>query len=125
MAVKGKNLGEFEIIVLMALLRLGDTAYGISIKTEIEDKTGRDVSIGAIYTTLDRLHKKSLISAKIGEATAERGGRAKKYFRIEAEGERRVREAYTRLGNMAQGVLSRRASSQAVTKRGIHQGHPA
>ena len=106
MAVKGKNLGEFEIVVLMALMRLGDQAYGISIKAEIEDKTGRSVSIGAIYATLDRLHKKSLIGTRMGEATAARGGRAKKYFHIEAQGEQRVREAYKMLGNMAEGVIS-------------------
>jgi DNA-binding PadR family transcriptional regulator len=77
-------IGEFEELVLLAVLSLRDQAYGVKIGDAIEQATGRSVSIGALYTTLSRLEEKGLISSWMGEATAERGGRAKKYFKIEA-----------------------------------------
>jgi PadR family transcriptional regulator PadR len=77
-------IGEFEELVLLAILALRDNAYGVKINNAIEEATGRTVSIGALYTTLSRLEDKGLISSWMGEATAERGGRAKKYFKIEA-----------------------------------------
>lgn len=83
---KKSYLGEFEQIVLLALVRLHNNAYGMSIRQEIEVRAGRDVSIGAVYTTLERLEEKGLVSSRRGEATAERGGRAKRYFRIKAPG---------------------------------------
>ncbi|MEL7492018.1 MAG: helix-turn-helix transcriptional regulator [Pseudomonadota bacterium] len=81
-----KYLGEFEVIVLAAVLRLGDAAYGISIIDEIKERTGRSVSIGALYATLSRLEDKKYVSARTGEATAARGGRAKRYFSITHNG---------------------------------------
>lgn len=77
-------IGEFEELVLLAILSLRDEAYGVKIGDAIEEATGRSVSIGALYTTLSRLEDKGLISSWMGEATAERGGRAKKFFKIEA-----------------------------------------
>jgi DNA-binding PadR family transcriptional regulator len=77
-------IGEFEELVLLAILSLREQAYGVKIGDAIEKATGRSVSIGALYTTLSRLEEKGLISSWMGEATAERGGRAKKYFKIEA-----------------------------------------
>ena len=86
-------LGGFELLVLLALIRLGDDAYGVPISNEIEASSGRSVSIGSIYITLDRLERKGLVSSTLGEPTAARGGRAKTYFRITAKGLREVRLA--------------------------------
>ena len=78
-----RPLGDFECAVLLAVARLDQTAYGISIRTELTARLGRDISIGAIYTTLERLRKKGLVTAVHGEPTPERGGRAKKFYAIE------------------------------------------
>jgi PadR family transcriptional regulator, regulatory protein PadR len=80
-------LGPLEQSVLYAILRLGDDAYGVTIRREIADQTGKDASFGAIYTTLERLEKKGFIRSRMGEATAARGGRAKKYFEVTGAGE--------------------------------------
>jgi DNA-binding PadR family transcriptional regulator len=85
-------IGEFEELVLLAIFKLGTAAYGVSINETLED-ADRVVSIGALYTTLSRLEEKGLISSRVGEPTMERGGRAKKYFKLEAAGERALREA--------------------------------
>ena len=74
---KQKNLGEFEILVLAALIRLGADAYGVTIRREIEERANRSVSIGALYSTLARMEEKGYIGSRVGEATPERGGRAK------------------------------------------------
>ena len=97
-------LGEFEQIVLLAVLRLGDTAYGVTVRQEIETRTGRDVSIGAIYATLSRLETKGLVKSRAGEPTAERGGRAKRLFRVTAHGVRSVNEAQRVLRQMLDGL---------------------
>jgi len=78
--------GEFEIIVLATLLRLGDDAYGMRIRQDIEERTGRDVSIGQVYATLRRLKSKGYVATTMGEPSPERGGRAKRYFRLRASG---------------------------------------
>ena len=83
-------LGEFEYLLMTAAARLGEDAYGAAIRREIELATERRCSIGALYTTLDRLEKKGLVETWMGEATAERGGRAKRMVRVTAEG---IREA--------------------------------
>lgn len=79
-------LGEFEELLLLAIMRLRDGAYGVSIRQTIEEATERPISIGAIYTTLDRLEKKGFVSSRQGDPTPERGGRAKRYFKIEGAG---------------------------------------
>lgn len=84
---RGDYLGEFEQIVLLAILRFGKHAYGVEIWEEIEKRTGRSVLVGAVYATLERLEKKGYISSFVGDSTPERGGRAKRYFRIERPGE--------------------------------------
>jgi DNA-binding PadR family transcriptional regulator len=97
------RLGRFEEYVLRALVRLRDNAYGVPIRREIVAATGHDVSFGAVYTTLERLERKGYVSSRMGEPTPERGGRAKKYFRIEAPGIRAlndVRETITRMGGL-------------------------
>jgi PadR family transcriptional regulator PadR len=83
---KGDYLGEFEQIVMLAVLRLGKNAYGVTIWEEIEKRTGRSAMMGAVYATLDRLESKSYIVSKVGAPTAERGGRAKRFFKITAHG---------------------------------------
>lgn len=84
--MKQTKLGEFEELVLMAILKVGDSAYGISIASEIEKATRRNVAIGALYTTLGRLESKGLLTSRIGDPINERGGRARKYYKIEAIG---------------------------------------
>jgi PadR family transcriptional regulator PadR len=85
------SLGDLEFHVMLATLGLGENAYGVTIYEELE-KAGRKTSLGAIYTTLGRLEDKGLISSRRGEATAERGGRAKRYFKVEALGSKALRE---------------------------------
>ena len=97
-------LGGFELIVLLALLRLGDEAYGVPISNEIEASGARNVSIGSIYITLNRLEEKGLVSSTLGEPTAARGGRAKTYFRLTARGLREVRHARRTLIRLWRGV---------------------
>jgi DNA-binding PadR family transcriptional regulator len=85
-------LGEFELILLLTILRLGDDAYGVPLSRELSQLRGSDVSVGSVYAALDRLELKGLISSRLGEATAERGGRAKRYFRVTEVGLRSVEE---------------------------------
>jgi PadR family transcriptional regulator PadR len=95
------HLGTFELMVLLAVLRLDeDKAYGIPISTEIEQTTGRSLALASVYTTLERLEDKGWVSSRVGESTAERGGRAKRYFRVTTKGVRRVREAKRALVQM-------------------------
>ncbi len=81
-----KGLGEFEHLLLLAVLRLGDGAYGVTMRREIEERTGRPVTLGAIYPTMDRLEKKGFVSSYMSEPTRERGGRSRRYFRLEPAG---------------------------------------
>ena len=97
-------LGGFELLVLLALIGLGDEAYGVPISQAIEESSGRDVALGSVYLTLDRLEAKGFVSSKLGEPTAVRGGRAKTYFRITAKGLREVRQAQRTLITLWQGV---------------------
>ena len=85
-------LGELELVLLLALIRLGDEAYGVPIARELEHQARRSVSLGSVYATLERLEERGLVKSRIGEPTAERGGRAKRYFAITAQGMREVRE---------------------------------
>jgi len=97
-------MGEFEQLVLLAVLRRGNDAYGMEIREEIEERTGRAVSYGAVYTTLDRLERKGFVSFRLGESTPERGGRARKYFRVEPAGRDALRETRHALTVMWEGV---------------------
>src|SRR5438132_2307075 len=101
---KRHGLGTFDLIVLLALIRLGDEAYGVSAAREIEETSGRSVALATLYATLTRLEKKGLVSARLGEPTAERGGRAKRYFRVTARGLRQVREAQRLLSSLWNGI---------------------
>lgn len=85
-------LGEFELMILLALVRLGDRACGIPIAREIEKYRGRDVSLGSVYAALERLEKENLVASTLGDPTPERGGRAKRYFQVTNEGLRELRK---------------------------------
>src|SRR5690606_15338424 len=97
-------LGEFELLVILAVARLGEEGYGVSVRREIAQRTGREVSIGAVYATLDRLERKGLLSSREGEPTARRGGRAKRHFRLEAAGEAALERTRRVLDRMWDGV---------------------
>jgi len=102
---KEKFLGEFEQFLLLAILKLADNAYGSSIRQLLSDTINRDVTIGALYTTLDRLEKKGLVTSRMGEATSERGGRAKKYFTVSAKGQRALKRSKQALKVMWQDLV--------------------
>jgi PadR family transcriptional regulator, regulatory protein PadR len=104
---RGDLLGSLEHIVLLALVRLGSDAYGMTVRREIEKRTGRNISIGAIYGTLERLEAKGYVSSMTGEPTAERGGRAKRLFQIEAEGEQALATSQEAIRRMAAGLKTR------------------
>jgi DNA-binding PadR family transcriptional regulator len=97
-------LGGLELLVLLAVIRLGEDAYGVPIADEIETSCGQSISVGSVYITLDRLERKGLVSSRLGEPTAERGGRAKTYFRPTAKGLREVRLAKRTLMRLWHGV---------------------
>jgi PadR family transcriptional regulator PadR len=99
-----QNLSNFELMVMLAVLRLGDGAYGVPISQEIEATTGSGVLVGSVYAALKRLEEKGLVRSELGEATAERGGRAKKYFHATGQGVREVREARRALTKLWTGV---------------------
>jgi DNA-binding PadR family transcriptional regulator len=102
---KGDSLGEFEHLVLLAILRLGTDAYGMRVRREIDERTGRDVSIGAVYATLDRLADKGLVTSHLSDPTPERGGRAKRSFRLTGAGANALNRARQDLANMQEGLL--------------------
>jgi PadR family transcriptional regulator PadR len=101
---KPDYLGEFEHIVILALLRLADKAYGVTVRREIEARTGREVSIGAIYATLDRLQAKGYVNSRLGEPTPERGGRSKRFFRVNDRGILAVKKTHRAVQTMIQGL---------------------
>jgi len=98
------SLGEFEQLILLALVRLGDEAYGVSIHHEIVRRAGREVTVASVYKTLERLETKGLAASTLGESTAERGGRRKKYFRIQPAGRRALAQALASLNRMTDGL---------------------
>jgi len=99
-------LGEFEHVVLLAILRLGDEAYGVPIRREIEGQTDRAVARGALYTTLDRMETKGYLSSTVGDPTPRRGGRARRYFTITAQGFAALRASREALLSMWSGYES-------------------
>ena len=104
-------LGEFEHIVLLAVLRLDDQAYGVTIRREIEGRTKREVSIGAIYATLDRLETKGYVRSRVGNPTPERGGRSKRFFRVTAQGVSAVTRTHRALLSLTEGLELLRSHS--------------
>jgi PadR family transcriptional regulator PadR len=102
--VPGKFLAEFELYVSLAITRLGDEAYGAAVRQEIESRTGRPVSIGALYTTMARLEEKKLLQSRPVEAEEGQRGRPRKYCRLTPEGEEAVRHSLEMLGRMTEGL---------------------
>lgn len=101
---KGDHPGEFEILVLLAVARLGDAAYGMRIRQEIETTTGREVSVPSVYVTLDRLEKKGMVRSSLGQPTDARGGRAKRFFGLAAEGVKALEASRATMDAMWKGV---------------------
>jgi PadR family transcriptional regulator PadR len=97
-------LGEFEHIVLLALIRLDEQAYGVTVRQEIHSRIRRDVSIGAVYATLNRLETKGYVKSFQGDPTPERGGRSKRFFRVTAKGLTAVNRTQHALQSMAEGL---------------------
>jgi PadR family transcriptional regulator PadR len=101
---KSYYLGEFELLVMLMIIRLGEDAYGVPISRGIEEQTGRSVAFGTVYSTLERLQNKGYVRSKLGDATPERGGRAKRYFQATATGLRTVRETRQSLIRLWRGL---------------------
>jgi PadR family transcriptional regulator PadR len=99
-----ESLGSFELMVLLALIRLKDDAYAVPIARAIENSTGREVILASVYNTLERLQEKGLVTSTLGEPTRERGGRAKRYFHVSADGLREVSAAKHALTSLWRGI---------------------
>ena len=102
-------IGEFEYLILTATAQLGENAYGAAIKQHLEQATGERCSIGALYTTIDRLEAKGFIKTRMSDPTPERGGRAKRMVRITAAGTRAAAEFYNAIAEVSRGVSWQRA----------------
>jgi DNA-binding PadR family transcriptional regulator len=101
---RGERLGEFEEVVLLAVARLEGDGYGVTIRREIERRTGRSPALGAVYATLDRLEAKGALRSREGDKTPVRGGRARRHFALTAEGARALREARAALDRLWDGL---------------------
>ena len=108
---KRDYLSQSELMILLAVMRLGHEAYGVPIMREIGERTGRDVAAGVVYSSLQRLEDHGLVSSEVGAATAERGGRAKTYFRVTAKGLKQVRETRQALQHLWDGIPQLKGSS--------------
>jgi len=97
-------LGEFEQLVLLAILRLGAGAYGVTVMGEIERRTGRRVAMGAVYTTLARLEAKGYVAFRLGDSLPERGGRRRKLYRLEPAGAAALDRSFEMLAGMMEGL---------------------
>ena len=102
--MSSESLGELEMVVLLAVLRLGDEAYGVSIMREIARCTERELKRGSVYVTLERLEDKGLLGSRRGEPSPVRGGRAKRYFRVKAAGVRALKRSLGDLERLAAGI---------------------
>lgn len=107
-------LGEFEYLLITVAAGLGENAYGAAIREEIEATTDRRCSLGALYTTIDRLEKKGLLKTWMGEATAQRGGRAKRMVRVTSQGIRAAKEFYEVIARVSQGASWARLGARTV-----------
>jgi PadR family transcriptional regulator PadR len=102
-----RTIGDFEQLILMALIRLGSDAYGVSLRSEIEARTGRAISPGALYTALDRLETRGFVSSRLGDPTPERGGKRKRLYTVQPAGARELARVYESLRLMARGMSTR------------------
>lgn len=105
---KVESLGEFEQTVLLAIVHVGAEAYGVTVRQEIERRTGRDVSIGALYTAFDRLERKGYVRSKVSDPTPQRGGRSKRHVHVTAAGIRALRRSRALLDRMWEGLSAAR-----------------
>ena len=103
------HLGVFEQMLLFALVEIGTEAYGVIIKRVVEERTGQEVSAGGIYVALERMAARGLVSSRFGEATPERGGRRKKFYRLEPAGVEALQRSYDTLNKMAKGLAPKLA----------------
>jgi DNA-binding PadR family transcriptional regulator len=103
----GDSVGEFEQLVLFAVVRLEADATAVTIRQEIESRTSRTISSGALYTALDRLEARGFVQSRLGEPTAARGGKRKRHYAIEAAGARALTRSYEALQKMAHGMGAR------------------
>lgn len=106
--MKSTNLGEFEELVLLTVVALYDEAYGVAVKEDLENRTGREVSVGALYSALNRLEKKGFITSKWGESTRERGGKRKRLFNISSTGKKaliQARDVREELWDLSKGLI--------------------
>lgn len=113
----GRALGEFEQLILFALVELGEDAYGAAVGRAIEERTGRAVSAGAVYTALDRLETRGLVSSAVGEPTPERGGRRKKFYALQPAGAWELHRSVEALKAMSDGLIARLESMVGVRGR--------
>ena len=97
-------LTDLELMVLLAVMRLGEDAYGVTITPEIERTTSRNIAVAAVYSTLDRLEDRALVTSLVGDPTPERGGRAKRFFRVTSRGVRQTRDTRNALVALWTGV---------------------
>jgi PadR family transcriptional regulator len=104
MAKPAADIGPLDQQVMLAIMRQQPKAYGVSIQRVIEQRTGREYSVGAIYASLDRLEEKGYVASKQGEPTAERGGRAKLYFKLTAPGQAALQQSLSALDSLRRGV---------------------
>jgi DNA-binding PadR family transcriptional regulator len=112
------SLGDLQHLVLLAILRLGDGAYGVSIRDEIEGTAGRELSLGAIYSALRRLETQGLIRSRKGDPSPVTGGRAKTFFDVAPDGDRALREAQEELGRMVEGLAGLPLSAPPARREG-------
>ncbi len=97
-------LGEFEQSLLLAIAHLGNNAYGVTIRQEIEARTGREIAVGALYTSLARLERKGYVRSTMSDPTPQRGGRSKRHFTLKAAGAAALRQSHERLARMWEGL---------------------
>ena len=100
-------LGEFEQVVLLALLRLGNGTWGAEIRREIQERLGRDLPVSVVYVTLQRMEKKGWVKSYVGEPTKERGGRRRRHYLMDTPGEQALGKSYRALRKMIEGMEAR------------------
>jgi DNA-binding PadR family transcriptional regulator len=97
-------LTDLELMILLAVLRVGDNAYGVTVTREIEATAGRSVAVAVVYATLDRLQERGLVTSSVGEPTVERGGRAKRFFEVTGKGIRQIKDTQRALTALWSGL---------------------
>lgn len=107
MSAAPARLGDLETLAMLAVLHLGDQAHAVAVRAEIAERTGRELSRGTVYVTLDRLENKGLLVSRLGEPTAERGGKAKRLYRVEKPGLAALSESLSGTQSMLDGLAGR------------------